>query len=152
MMSPRLRLTLVIVLAFFAFVVAATGHGRQLRQEREAHGCLQMDPVQGWPSPMHEIWQADRARLGAGTVVAAVAGAGAVLATGGGAGMAALAVALWAPTVGFFIAAVFSLLRLRGHDAAAAAAVMPGLVLVFVIAFIGLAASFVLARRRAPTG
>jgi hypothetical protein len=123
-----------------------------LRKEREAHGYLQMDPSQGWPAPMHEIWQADRARLGAGTAVAAVVGAGAALATGAGVGVAVLAVALWAPAVGFLIAALFSLLRLQAFDAAAATASLPGLVLFFVVACVGLAGSLILSRRRTPIG
>jgi hypothetical protein len=147
-MSSRWRLVLVIALAFVAFVLAATGHGRQLRKEREAHGYLQMDPVQGWPPAMHGIWQLDRARLGAGTAVAAVLGAGAALATGAGLGMAALAVLLWAPTLGFFVAGALSLVRLWAHDATAAMATLPAAALLFGLALIALVGSLVLGRVR----
>lgn len=151
-MSPRRRLALVIALAFAAFLLSATGHGRQLRKEREAHGFHQMDPVQGWPSTMHEIWQLDRARLGAGSAVAAVVGGGAALATGAGLGMAALAMLLWAPTVGFCVAGALSLLRLHGLDATAATATLPGAALFFGLAGLCLVASLGLGLSRRPAG
>lgn len=147
-MNPRRRLVLVIALAFVAFLVASTGHGRQLRKEREAHGFLQMDPVQGWPAPMHEIWQADRASLQAGSAVAAVVGAGVALATGAGLGVAALAVLLWGPTLGFVVAAAMSVLRLRGFDAAAATAALPATLGLLGLALAGLAGSVLPALRR----
>lgn len=136
----RRRLALVIALSFVAFVVGATGHGRQLRAEREAHGYLQMDPTSGWPQPMHEIWQADRVGLGAGSAVAAVAGVGAAVATGAGVGVAVLAAVLWAPTVGFVVAAGASVLRLQSVSPSAAA--------LLVVALGGLGGAMALARRR----
>jgi len=136
----RRRLAIVIALSGFAFVLAATGHGRQLRAEREAHGYLQMDPTSGWPQPLHEIWQADRVSLGVGSGVAAVAGVGAAMATGAGVGVAVLAAVLWAPTVGFAVAAAASVLRLQSVSSSAAA--------LLFIALGGLVGAMALARRR----
>jgi len=136
----RRRLAIVIALSGVAFVVAATGHGRQLRTEREAHGYLQMDPTSGWPPSLHEIWQADRVSLGVGSAVAAVAGVGAAVATGAGVGVAVLAAALWAPTVGFAVAAAASVLRLQSVSWSAAA--------LLIAALGGLAGAMALARRR----
>jgi len=151
-MDHRRRLVLVVALAFVAFLIGSKGHGRQLRKEREGHGFLQMDPAQGWPPALHEIWQLDRAQLGVSTAVAAVVGAGAAVATGAGLWMAVLALLLWAPTVGFLACGVFSLLRLWGHDAAAASATLPGTVALFGVALLCLVGSLVLGLfRRHPS-
>ena len=149
-MSNRRRLALVVTLAFVGFLVASTGHGRQLRKEREGHGFLQMDPAQGWPPALHEVWQLDRADLRVSTAVAAVVGTVTAVATGGGLWMALLAVLLWAPTVGFFACGVFSLLRLWGHDATAAAATLPGSVALFAVALLCLGGSVILGLFRRP--
>jgi hypothetical protein len=136
----RRRLAIVIALSCVAFALAATGHGRQLRAEREAHGYLQMDKTSGWPLPLHEIWQADRVSLGVGSAVAAVAGVGAAVTTGAGVGVAALAAVLWAPTVGFAVAVGASALRLQSVPWSAAA--------LLIVALGGLVGAMGLARRR----
>ena len=97
---------------------------------------------------MHEIWPLDRARLGAGTAAAAVLGVVAAVATGAGLGTAAMAVLLWAPTMGFLIAAAFSLLRLHGHDAAAAAATLPATALFVALTLLCLLGSVMIERGR----
>jgi acyl carrier protein len=108
--------------------------------EREAHGYLQMDPTSGWPQPLHEVWQADRVGLGVSSGVAAVAGVGAAVATGAGVGVAVLAAALWAPTIGFAVAAGASMLRLQSVSSSAA--------VLLVVALGGLVGAMALARRR----
>jgi len=104
---------------------------------------MQMDQERGWPQPLHEIWQADRVSLGAGSAVAAVAGVGAAVAMGAGVGMAALAALLWAPTIGFVVAAGASVLR--------AQAVSPSGAALLALAALCLAASMRLGLRRRPS-
>ncbi len=151
-MSPRRRVVVAIALACVAFVIAGTGHGRQLRREREAHGYLQMDPEQGWPQPLHEIWRQDQAGLKVGSAVAAVVVAGGAVAAGGGVGMGVLGLLLWGPALGFFVAALMSVARLRAFDAAAATSALPATLglLVLALACLGVSAYVgVVIRRRA---
>lgn len=139
-MSLR-RILVVAAIAFVAFVVSATGHGRQLRAERESHGFHQMDPQSGWPEPLHVIWRADRTTLQVGTVAAAVVGVGAAVATGGGLKGALLALLLWAPTLGFAIAGAASVLR--------GPAISPSGIALVLVAIAGLLASAKVARTTA---
>lgn len=137
---PSRRILLVVVLASVAFVVAATGHGRQLRAERESHGFHQMDPQSGWPEPLHVIWRADRTALQVGTIAAAVVGVGAAVATGGGLKGALLALLLWAPTLGFAIAAGASVLR--------GPATSPSGIALVLLALLGVVASALVKSRK----
>ncbi|HVM45143.1 MAG TPA: hypothetical protein VM582_04340 [Candidatus Thermoplasmatota archaeon] len=98
-----------------ALLAAAKAHGRQVRLEREAAGYRSV--VFGGDNPpfVERLWRRDRLRYWGFVPPFALAGGAAAYAAAGAWPLALVAALLWAPTLGFFFAGLWSFGAQRGR-------------------------------------
>lgn len=108
-------LWLGVLVGVLALVAAAKAHGRQVRLEREAAGIHSV--VFGGENPpfVERLWRRDRIRFWGFVPFASLALGGAVWLASGRWPLALVSALLWAPTLGFFFAGLWSLWSQRGR-------------------------------------